>query len=187
MIFRRRAILLLRTIIIILFFFNGDFNSTRENSAIPSSNRNSNCNEKGLPGEKSLLDEYVYECSPDKLIIEALKELNINDIRDFFMAGGPENTEQFEKEKRAPPPQYHLESSRGDVKERLTTYQLQSYFGGRHLKDFGLLSKLGTGISVIYSDREIPTIGELVNRKRGKHRRIGSKAVPLEVVGCDIG
>ena len=104
------------------------------------------------------------------------------------MAGGPEQTEQFEKEKRAPPPQYHLESSRGDVKDRLTSYQLQSYFGGRHLKDFGLLSKLGTGVFVIDSDQDIPTIGELVNRKRGKRRRKGSKAtVPLEVVGCDIG
>ena len=62
------------------------------------------------------------------------------------MAGGPEKTEQFEKEKCMPPPQYHLESSRGDVKDCLTAYQLQSCFGGRHLKDFGLLSKLGTGV-----------------------------------------
>ena len=44
------------------------------------------------------------------------------------MAGGPEKTEQFGKEKRVPPPQYHLESSRGDVKNQLTSYQLQSYF-----------------------------------------------------------
>ena len=40
--------------------------------------------------------------------------------------GGPEKTEQFERN-RVPPPQYHLESSRGDVKDRLTSYQLQSY------------------------------------------------------------
>ena len=98
---------------------------------------------RGLPGEKALPDKYFCEGSPDKLMMEALKELNINDIKDFLMAGGPEQTEQFEKEKRAPPPQYHLESSRGDVKDRLTSYQLQSYFGGRHLTDIGLLSKLG--------------------------------------------
>ena len=122
-------------------------------------------------------------------MMEALKELNINDIKDFLMAGSPENTtEQFKKEQRAPPPQYHLKSSCGDVKDRLTAYELQTYFGGSQLKDFGLLSKLGTGVSVIDSDQDIPTIGQLVNRKRGKRRQKGSKAtVPLEVVGCDIG
>ena len=104
------------------------------------------------------------------------------------MAGGPEETEQFKKERRASPPQYHLESSRGDVKDQLTAYQLQPYFGGCHLKNFGLLSKLETGISVVDSDQDIPTIGELVNQKRGKRRRKKSKAtVSLEVVGCDIG
>ena len=41
---------------------------------------------------------------------------------------------------------------------------------------------------MIDSDQEIPTIGELVKRKRGKRRRKGSKAIVLlEVVGCDIG
>ena len=51
-----------------------------------------------------------------------------------------------------------------------------------------MLSKLGTGVFVIDSDQDIPTIGELVNRKRGKRQRKGSKAtVPLEVVSCDIG
>ena len=40
---------------------------------------------------------------------------------------------------------------------------------------------------MIESDQDIPTIGELVNCKRGKRRRKGSKAtVPLDVVGCDI-
>ena len=37
-------------------------------------------------------------------MIEALKELNINDIKAFFMAGGPNKSEQFEKEKRVSPP-----------------------------------------------------------------------------------
>ena len=41
---------------------------------------------------------------------------------------------------------------------------------------------------MIDSDQNLPTIRELVNRKRGKRQRKGSKAtVPLEVVGCDIG
>ena len=38
------------------------------------------------------------------------------------------------------------------------------------------------------SDQDISTIGELLNRKRGKHCRKGNKAtVPLKVVGYDIG
>ena len=139
------------------------------------------------PIMNELPDNYLYEGSPDKMMMDALKELNIDDIRDFLKEESP-NSKPFEKEKRAPPPRYHLESSRGDVKDRLTSYQLQSYFGGRHLTDYSLLSKLGTGLTVIDDDQEIPTIGELVNRKRGKRRRKGSKAtVPLEVVGMDIG
>ena len=54
--------------------------------------------------------------------------------------------------------------------------------------DYSLLSKLGTGLLVVDDDQEIPTIDELVNRKRRKHRQNGSKAtVPLEVLGMDIG
>ena len=45
-----------------------------------------------------------------------------------------------------------------------------------------------TGVSVVDSDQDIPTIGELVNWKRGKrHRKESKTTVPLEVVGCDIG
>ena len=81
-------------------------NSDRRNNS-NRTDKYSNSSTKGLPGEKALPDKYFCEGSPDKLMMEALKELNINDIKDFLMAGGPENTEQFEKEKRAPPPQYH--------------------------------------------------------------------------------
>ena len=70
--------------------------------------------------------------------------------------------------KRALPPQYHLESSRGDVKDQLTAFQLQSYFGGRKLSDHNLLSKLGTGLLVVDNDQDFPTVGILVNGKRGK-------------------
>ena len=121
------------------------------------------------------------------MMTDAFKELNIDDIQDFFQEESP-TFNPFEKEQRAPPPRYHLESSRGDVKDRLTSYQHQSYFGGRHLSDYSLLSKLGTGLTVVVDDQEIPTIGELVNRKREKRRQKGSKAtIPLEVVGIDIG
>ena len=144
-------------------------NATSDSSFLDNNNTSSSSDStKGLPGKKSLPDKYFCEGSPDKLMMRALKELNINDIKDFLMAGGPAQTKRFEKEKRAPPPQYCLESSCGDVKDRLTSYQLQLYFGGRHLNDFGLLSKLGTGVSMIDSDQDIPTIGELVNQKRGK-------------------
>ena len=74
------------------------------------------------------------------------------------------------------------------MKDRVTAYDLQTHFGGQKLKDFSLLSKLGTGISIINNVNEIPTVGELVNRKRGKRRRKGTRATaPLEVVGMDIG
>ena len=94
----------------------------------------------------------------------------------------------FQKDDRAPPPQYYLESSRGNAKHRVTSHQLRNQFGGRKIHDFALLSKLGTGISVIEEGTDILTVGELVNRKRGRRKRKGSRAaVPLEVVGCDIG
>ena len=128
------------------------------------------------------------------MMMDALKELNIDDIWDFLKEESP-TSKPFEKEKCAPPPRCHLESSRGDVKDRLTPFQLQLYFGGRHLPDYSLFSKLGDGLIVIKGDYDIPTIGELVNRKTGKRRqrqqrrrRKDSKAtVPLEVVGMDIG
>ena len=70
----------------------------------------------------------------------------------------------------------------------MTRHTLQSYFGGRQLKDYKLLSKLGTGLSIIDSKNEIPTVGSLVNHKQGKRKRKGTPATsPLEVVGMDIG
>ena len=139
------------------------------------------------PLMNQLPDNYLCKGSLDKMMMNALKELNIDDIRDFLKEKSP-SSKPFEKEKRAPLPRYHLESSCGDVKDRLKSYQLQSYFGGRYLLDYSLLSKLGTGLTVTDDDCDIPTIGELVNRKRGKRRQKGSKATaPPEVVGMDIG
>ena len=67
-------------------------------------------------------------------MLEALKELNINNLKDFLRKNDPPY-KQFQKEERLPPNQYHLESSRGDVKDRLIVYQLQSYFGECKMKD----------------------------------------------------
>ena len=83
------------------------------------------------PIMNELPDHYLCEGSPDKMMMDALKELNIDDIRDFLQEESP-TSKPFEKEQRAPPPRYHLESSREDVKDRVTSYQLQSYFGGHH-------------------------------------------------------
>lgn len=118
---------------------------------------------------------------------QSLKELDINDIKDL-MQDSTIDLPPFEKQERKPPPQYHLGTSCGDVIERLTNHTLQSYFGGRQLQDYRLLSKLGTGISVINNKNEIPTVGSMVNHRRGKRRRTGSKAIaPLQLIGMDIG
>ena len=137
--------------------------------------------------DEELPSRYLSEGLPDKLMMEALKELNIHDICDFLQENVPPD-KPFKKESRASPPNYHLESSRGTVKDRLTAHQLKTYFGGKNLRDFSVLSSLGEGLTVVDNDHDVPTVGELVNRKRGKRRKKGSKAtVPLEVVGMDIG
>ena len=127
--------------------------------------------------------------------MDVLKELNVYDLKDFLehndnhIGSNKEDEDQFMKDARPPPPsQHHLKSSRGKVKDRVTAYKLQTHFAGKKLKDFSLLSQLGTGISVIAPDNDIPTVSELVNRKRGKHCRKGKRGTaPLEVIGMDIG
>ena len=105
---------------------NRDFDVTRDSSSADNNNHSSSDLTKGLP-EKCLLDKYFCEGSPNKIMMEALKELNINEIKEFLMAGGPEETEQSEKENARHLHNCHLESSRGGVKDQLTTYQIQSY------------------------------------------------------------
>ena len=64
---------------------NREFDATRDSSFADNNNNSSSSDStKGLPGKKSLSDKYFCEGSPDKLIMEALKELNINDIKDFL-------------------------------------------------------------------------------------------------------
>ena len=56
------------------------------------------------------------------------------------------------------------------------------------MKDYKILSKLGTGLSIIDSKNEIPTVGSLVNHKQGKRKRKGTPATsPLEILGMNIG
>ena len=96
------------------------------------------------------------------MMMDALKELNINDIRDFLKDIDPNKSDQFEKQKRAPPPQYHLESSRGNVKDRLTAFELQSYFGGRQLKDFLVFFLiLGLAYLLLITIRKYPPLVNL--------------------------
>ena len=72
--------------------------------------------------------------------------------------------------------------------DQLTRHTLQSYFDGQQLKDYKILSELGTGMSMIDNKNEIPTVGSFVNHKRGKHKRKDTPVtLPLEVVGMDIG
>ena len=118
--------------------------------------------------------------------------MNVHDVKDFINnnkhLSQDKKDKQFIKDDQTPPQQYHLESSWGEVKDFVTAYNLQTYFGGRKWKDFSLLSKLGTEISVINNVKEIPTVGELVNRKQGKRCQKGTRATaPLEMVGMNIG
>ena len=135
-------------------------------------------------------DRYIIDGNPEECVKQYLKGLTIEEIREFISDdAGTTAGESFDKAPRAPPPPYHIESSRGDTVDRVDRYTLQSYFGGRDLKDFRLLSKLGDGLSVVNSGNDdLECIGSLVNKKRGKRRRHGKRAtVPLEVVGMDIG
>lgn len=61
------------------------------------------------------------------------------------------------------PPQHYIESSCDDFKDCVKVYQLHSYFGGYQLKNYGLLSKLGTLLSVVDNNQKISNVDELVN------------------------
>ena len=85
------------------------------------------------------------------------------------------------------PPQFTPESARSK-KERYTTHELQTLFGGREIKDYGILTKLGTGITVANLEDNVPSVGKLVNRKRGRRTRTRERILqPNSVVGMDIG
>ena len=51
-----------------------------------------------------LPDNYLCYGSPDKMMHEELKELNIDDIRNFLKEEEQPDSKNFEEEKRATPP-----------------------------------------------------------------------------------
>lgn len=94
--------------------------------------------------------------------------MTIQDISDLIQDRindklNDSHSKPFKKEQQVPPPQYHLECSSDKVKHRVTSYNLKSQFSGRKIYDFALLSKFGTGISVINEGSDLLTVGELVN------------------------
>ena len=126
--------------------------------------------------ESQLDDCYTYEGQVDSTLLKALKGVNPDNFWDdpgsqpsptTGNTCNPNNNnddDTFTKDACSPPPQYHLELSLGQVKHRVTAYQLKSQFGGQKLHDFGLLSQLGTGISLVNNRSEkILTVDELVN------------------------
>ena len=83
-------------------------NATRDSS---SENTNpgsfsGNCDDATQYSFFDLPDNYLCGGFPDKLMMEALKELNTNDIKDFLNHNNDDTSKQFEKQKRAPPPPY---------------------------------------------------------------------------------
>ena len=68
---------------------------------------------------------------------------HINNISDDdIICSDNCDKEESTKTDTKPLPQYHLESSWGDKKDRLTRHTCQSYFGGYQLKDYRILSYL---------------------------------------------
>lgn len=133
-------------------------------------------------------DRFIHEGLDSNELRKYLGGITLQDVRDFMETHDVADSSSPSSNPQNPPPYYKLESSQGDVQERVTAYQLQSYFGGRQIQDFSLLSKLGTGIRVTDNDNDVPLIGSLVNRKRGRRKRKGKRAtMPLEVVGMDVG
>ena len=65
------------------------------------------------------------------------------------------------------PPNYSsVESARGAVPDRYSRYELETLFGGRQLKDYGVLAGLRDGIKMNNNNKDLLTIGRLVNIKR---------------------
>ena len=89
-------------------------------------------------------------------------------MKYFLNENKPPNT-TFEKEILAAPSQYHLKSIQDTVKDWLITYQLQSYFSRKKLKEFHVFSSLGDSLAAVDNDHNLPTVEELVNHKHSKY------------------
>ena len=73
----------------------------------------------------------------------------------------------FDRLNNQPSPSSFVESSKGKQKDRLSRHTLRSLFGGRALKDYKILTQLGTGLHVTDNDDTVPSIGQLTNIRRG--------------------
>ena len=80
--------------------FQGDPENSREISNEESEKSRDNSREEFH--DTVLPDRYLCEGSPDKLMLEALKELNINDLKDILRENEPRD-KQFQKEEQSPP------------------------------------------------------------------------------------
>ena len=146
----------------------------RLTSHLQSTTKNDKCTDK-QDDEDTDYDklEVDLQSAFDRFDEEHLEDISDDDT---VCANNCNQEEEFLKTSTKFPPQYHLESSQGDKKDMLTRHTLQSYCGGQQLKDYRILSKLGTGLSVIDNRNEISTVSSLVNYKQGKHKRKGNPA-----------
>eukprot|EP00531_Pseudo-nitzschia_arenysensis_P008906 CAMPEP_0116127296 /NCGR_PEP_ID=MMETSP0329-20121206/6769_1 /TAXON_ID=697910 /ORGANISM="Pseudo-nitzschia arenysensis, Strain B593" /LENGTH=2217 /DNA_ID=CAMNT_0003621395 /DNA_START=65 /DNA_END=6718 /DNA_ORIENTATION=- len=81
-----------------------------------------------------------------------------------------------------------VESATGSQVYKYTRNELETLFGGRQLADYRVLEGLGTGIRVTDNDNEVPSVGRLVNRRRGRRQKESeTPTYPKSLVGMDIG
>ena len=88
------------------------------------------------------------------------------------------------------PPNYSVvESAKGSSPDRYSRYELETLFGGRRLRDYSVLSQLGTGIRINNTSDTMHSVGSLVNIHRGRRRKTTDRKTiaPLDLVGMDIG
>ena len=87
----------------------GDGKDTNDPTYGDGDDNNANVDDarESNPIMNKLPDHYLCEGSPDKMMMDALKELNINDIRDFLQEESP-NSQPFEKKTTCATPQISL-------------------------------------------------------------------------------
>ena len=97
-------------------------------SHLQSTTKNDSCTDK-RDDEDTDYDKLENELQSafDRFDEEHLEDISDDDT----ICADNREKEEFTKTDTKPPPQYYLESSRGDKKDRLTRHTLQSYFGGR--------------------------------------------------------
>ena len=126
-------------------------------------------NKQVLTIESELPDNFDYDTTIDFELLSKLKGMTVRDLKDLIDDPNDTstdcNTKPFEKDTQAPPPQYHLKYSSGEVKHCVASFDLKSQFNGLKIHDFNLGLKLGTSVSITKDTTETLSIGELVNWK----------------------